>query len=922
MLTVYDGKNQSYVLTEQIGRGGEGTVFSCPDNYHLVAKIYHEPISEDKAEKLRWMAENANDHLLKVAAWIIDVLRDTPDGKIVGFLMPNVKAKEIHELYSLKSRRIYFPEATWHFLVHSAANVARAFYSLHKNRHVMGDVNHGNCVVLADGTVKLIDCDSYSISTDKFRYPCEVGVTTHLAPELQGVNLRGVERLPQHDNFGLAVIIFQLLFLGRHPFAGNYLGDVDKSLEDCIREHLFAYGDDAESRKVKQPPGTLPLSAVSPNVAKLFERAFLTDDKRPEPHEWIEALEDLSNNLEQCGLHPGHLYYEKLNACPWCEIESNTGLMLFPFIGGKNNSAAGQESFNIFTIENLIASFNVSQNLPAKPVMPTVLLPPSPEILDVRKTTRKRHIILVAIQLFVVIVFSTLVGFGSVCFVGLILMIFMTIILDGSAKSIKKDLQDRLQTARSEWDKLENEWGQAESGQKLNQEIAQIRGKVTEYQNLHQLNRRKIQDLRDEIFRRRINEYLDSVRLDDAEFLGVENERLAVLKNFGIKTAADIESKRYLLSVPGVDENLASKLVDWRKELERKLDYDSESKISETEQEQLAQETAGMRRKIEKEVEMLLGVLRLGSVNLRHRQQKLLAKSEALANQLLQAESDLSAVGSNAPAIVALVLITFLTPIWGIAFREMLSPPKSYPTGDGISSRQLSVPGIRAEPMSEAEVKPVTVDDLETSPVPENITDKKISLMPDIERQIAADRLYNQSLKLAYEKNEHKKAEQKLRLANRLLNNDIRLLNQLGFVLYEQEKFSESLKYLNQSLKIEPENSATKTYIGMNYLRMKKFSEARRIFFEVTGSDPNSFEGFYNLGLAHQGLGKYSDAVEAFGTAVVLSTDDNDDADAHYELGICLYKIGDSSGAREEYDLLRDKNPNLADKLGRAIGIK
>ena len=912
MLTVYDGKNQSYVLTEQIGRGGEGTVFSCPDNNHLVAKIYHEPISEDKAEKLRWMAENTNEHLLKVAAWIVDVLRDAPDGKIVGFLMPNVKAKEIHELYSLKSRRIHFPEAKWHFLVHSAANLARAFYSLHKNGHVMGDVNHGNCVVLADGTVKLIDCDSYSISTDKFRYPCEVGVTTHLAPELQGVNLRGVERLPQHDNFGLAVIIFQLLFLGRHPFAGNYLGDVDKSLEDCIREHLFAYGEDAESRKVKQPPGTLPLSAVSPKVAKLFERAFLTDDKRPEPREWIEALEDLSNNLEQCGLHPGHYYYEKLNACSWCELESNTGLMLFPFIGGKNN-AAGQESFNIFTIEKLIASFNVSQSLPAKPVKPNVLPPPSPEILDVRKTTRKRQIILVAIQLFVVIAFSVLVGFGSVCFVGLILMIFMTIILDGSAKSIKKDLQDRLQTARYEWEKLENEWVQAKFGQRLNKDIAQIRDKVAEYQNLHQLSRRETRILRDEIFRRRTDEYLDSVRLDDAEFSGVENEQLAVLKSFGIKTAADIESKRYLLSIPGVGENFASKLVEWRKELERKFDYDSESKIPETEKERLAQETAGMRRKIEKEIEMLLGVLRLGSVNLRRQQQKLVAKSETLAGQLLQTESDLSAVGSNAPAIIALVLITFLTPIWGIAFREMLSPPKP----DPISNYPVTLPQ-KTEPIYNVNVQPLIVDDLNTNPVPENISDKKIKSMTEPERQSAAEKLYNQSIKLAYEKNEHRKAEQKLRLANRLMNKDVRLLNQLGFVLYEQEKFSESLKFLNQSLKIEPENSATNTYIGMNYLRMKNFSEARRIFFEVTGSDPNSFEGFYNLGLAHEGLGKYSDAVDAFRAAVNLSPDD---ADAHYELGICLYKIGDSHGARREYNLLRDKNPNLAAKLGSVIEI-
>jgi len=305
MPTVYDSKGQSYVLINQIGRGGEGAVFACPDDYDMVAKIYHEPIDAEKAGKLQWMAENKNDQLLKVAAWIVDTLHDKPNGSVVGFLMPNVKAKEIHELYSLKSRRVHFPEATWQFLVHTATNVARAFYSLHKNAHIMGDVNHGNCVVLRDGTVKLIDCDSYSVSRGDFRYRCEVGVATHLAPELQGADLGEIERETKHDNFGLAVIIFQLLFLGRHPFAGNYLGDEDKSLEDCIREYRFAYSPEAHLWNVKQPPGTLSLDAVSPRLAAMFERAFLTDD-RPEPREWIEALEDLTDSLKQCALHIGH----------------------------------------------------------------------------------------------------------------------------------------------------------------------------------------------------------------------------------------------------------------------------------------------------------------------------------------------------------------------------------------------------------------------------------------------------------------------------------------------------------------------------------------------------------------------------------------------------------------------------------------
>ncbi len=491
MPTYYDSQNKSYVLTEQIGRGGEGAVFSCKNDAELVAKIYHEPVTEEKGEKLRWMAENKNEHLLKVAAWVIDVLKDAPGGKVVGFLMPNVRAKEIHELYSLKSRRVYFPEATWHFLIHTAANLARGFYSLHRDGHVMGDINHGNCVVLADGTVKLIDCDSYSISRGDFRYRCDVGVATHLAPELQGVDLGEIEREAKHDNFGLAVIIFQLLFLGRHPFSGNYLGAEDKSLEDCIREKLFAYGDNTDTAKVRQPPGTLSLSEISPRIAAMFERAFLIDD-RPEPREWVEALEDFSRSLKQCGFHPGHHYYENLAACPWCRIEGQTGLMLFPFITSTND-LNGEKPFNIFTIENLVANLGINQNLPAKPLNPLTLIPPppSPEFIDKKRDNRKRQITIIAIQFVLISVFMFFLGIGAGVFVGIVTMIFFIISLNNPDKDLRAELNERLFDAREKWNQIENDWGKALVPPKVNDDLVQIRKKIDAYQKLQIESREK-----------------------------------------------------------------------------------------------------------------------------------------------------------------------------------------------------------------------------------------------------------------------------------------------------------------------------------------------------------------------------------------------------------------------------------------------
>ena len=491
----YDSKGNLFTLAEKIGRGGEGAVYFCQDNDELVAKIYHEPITVEKAGKLRWMAENQHDRLLKVAAWPVETLHDNPDGKIVGFLMPSIRAKEIHELYSLKSRRVHFPDANWHFLIHTATNVARAFYSLQKYDHVMGDVNHGNCVVLPDGTVKLIDCDSYAIKAEEMRYPCKVGVGTHLAPELQRADLSTAERLPKHDNFGLAVIIFQLLFLGRHPFSGNYLGEKDKTLEDCIREYRFAYGKDAEKRKVAQPPGTLSLDETSPEIAELFERAFDPETKRPSPKEWIEALVNLSEKLEQCTFYPGHLFYQDLISCPWCRIEGKTGLILFPFdIDGEN----GEKPFNIYTIENLITNIRKKETLPTLLPRPahSFAKHPTPKFVEEALKEQKFQIILVGGYTVLISLMMFVWGIGSVCFTNFLLMALCIFILAMRDHSKRRELNKASDNVQIQIEKLGKNWSELVS-KNQDEALFKIRKRIKDFKNLRQRNIKNLQ-LREE----------------------------------------------------------------------------------------------------------------------------------------------------------------------------------------------------------------------------------------------------------------------------------------------------------------------------------------------------------------------------------------------------------------------------------------
>ena len=921
MLTFYDSKNQPYVLAERVGSGGEGTVFLCPDDPQTVAKIYHEPISDEKGRKLRWMADNKDEQLLKVAAWIVDTLHDAPDGKVVGFLMPNVKAKEIHELYSLKSRRVYFPEATWQFLVHTAANVARAFYALHRREHVMGDVNHGNCVVLADGTVKLIDCDSYSIKIDDYRYPCEVGVATHLAPELQGVNLSLIERAEKHDNFGLAVIVFQLLFLGRHPFAGNYTGGEDKSLEDCIRELRFAYGKDAHLWKVKQPPGTLSLDAVSPRVAMMFERAFLTED-RPTPREWIEALEDLSNNLQSCKMHPGHHFYNELDACPWCALETQTGLMLFPFVSQTNRLSDG-ENFNIFTVENLVASLDVSSNLPA--VMPksgVAALTTSKAAQNTRKVVQQRLVWIVAAQI-IISLFCIFVSQGACFFIplGIVLIVSITV-FNNFAKTHKIDLEVNLDMARRHWEKLAAEWSKALAPSELGVSLTDIRQKIGAYQNLHRDSRLELKKFQDAHFQREIENYLASFRLTENHISGIGEKRLAILRSFGVKTAADIEQPRLRSIMPGMGDASVRKLLDWRRSLEQDFQYQPDMTVFQKVEETVEQKSSETRQKIEREIGGLLVALRSNSARVRRQQQELSAKAGILAKELAQAEKDMTALKFQAPALGLMIFVAFFMYLFGNIVYLNQPPAHVVRDAENYGSRAYDTGSAQGNPPNIAEKHTVYSgkqnasqfsDDMSEYYVSEKITDAEIAKLNGSYRDGAAAELYRQTLSVS----DNNVAEKKLRLAVRLNQNNLKIINKLGITLYDQKKYQESLKFLKQSAANDSIN--TQIYIGMNQYMLKNYREARQTFTEIIEQDPSVQVAYYNLGLACKQLKDYPAAIEAFRKAVDKSLTDTD---SRVEIGICLFKKGDREGARRYYGELLNIDSLAAEKLRKQIDLK
>ncbi len=252
----------------------------------------------------------------------------------------------VHTAYSPVLRLKHFLGAGWAFQVRAAWNLAAAFEEVHSTGCVIGDVNPKNIFALQDAQVRIIDCDSFQMRVSGKLYRCEVAMPEFLPPELQGKSLDAIEQTANHDLFRLAVVIYYLLFVGRHPFSGPYTGPGDPGLAGYIREYRFTQGPFATSL-LRAPPLHTPTFADIPlDLGMLFRRAFergSENGNRPRPTEWMTALKGLEGNIVECRADPGHQHWKGQPRCVWCRLTDGGAPEYYIGAGGHSAGFAVDE---------------------------------------------------------------------------------------------------------------------------------------------------------------------------------------------------------------------------------------------------------------------------------------------------------------------------------------------------------------------------------------------------------------------------------------------------------------------------------------------------------------------------------------------------------------------------------------------------
>lgn len=594
-----DTSGRPIKLDRLLGSGGEADVFALPNDPSRVAKVYHphrQPDAE-KTEKLTAMIPMANPQLLTVATWPTSLLFHANTRKVAGFVMARlVDYQEIWHLYHPIERPRFFPRAGWTFQVRAAANLAAAFDEVHRAGLVVGDVQLKNAVVSPQALVKLVDCDSFQVRANGEQYLCEVGLAHYIPPELQGKPFRGLVRTVNHDRFGLAVLIFQLLFVGRHPYMGLYSGKGDPSFEQLITEFRFAQGPMAQSWGMAPPPHTPTFADLPPDVGSLFRRAFERGSEtgtRPQAAEWLPALRQLEQNSVECAADPGHKYWRGSKGCVWCRLATNGGPEYFYGVSGtagifEVDQAKLQEALRRIAAARP-SEFPYDRDRFAAQNSPEPN--PLPDDLDEHRTLTQvlgtaTALCVVAMPLGLFRGFICAIAFLAALVFGVWLMVLR---LNSPWRRELHRRQRKKNLATSALDDIEEEWdrcvrdyhgGHSDLSQRGNRLVDECRDLARQ----HQVELQKLAAHAEGQARLR---HLRLNLIADAEIPGIGAARKQTLAAYTILSAANVE-RNTIRGIKGFGEALTQSLMDWKDKVLREFRFDPLASVSPADSKALA----------------------------------------------------------------------------------------------------------------------------------------------------------------------------------------------------------------------------------------------------------------------------------------------------------------------------------------------
>jgi DNA-binding helix-hairpin-helix protein with protein kinase domain len=656
---IVDDQQRPVSLQKLLGRGGEGAVYEILGDSTKAAKIYLPDKAAKRRDKVLAMTKAGLQKSARNVAFPIKPLFHRK-GTFAGFTMEKVGGrKPIHELYSPSSRRTKFATADFRFLVRTALNISNAVAAVHASGCVIGDVNQSGFLISEDARATLIDADSFQFGLGSDLYRCEVLTEDYTAPELQG--RRSKQPLnPNHDAFGLAVMIFMLLFMGRHPFIGDFRQTGSLPYETAISEFRFAFSKDRARTEMEPPPHVPGLADLPDELADAFERAFGPSGAaaRPSAADWVALLKRAEAELVACRSSPAHHYFRSAQACPWCRMERG-----FPgFIAFASpiliNSTAPADLGQLIAAIRAVPDPGVAP--PLDTLMPAVQAsPPRRPMLPAMAGYIAATLgAIISVRLLTTQTIQPLLALGGLA--GCACVALRPPFSSKPAGQRSNMLRNAFQLHEENYRAIASNRGFVDIKQKAD-------GEIRELGELGGREAKQIAALSQQQRNSQLHRHLDQFQIASAKIKGLGSAKTATLRSYGIETAADIAKAR-IEAISGFGPATSALLLTWRQTLEKNFRYDPNQQVDPAEIARVRTEIAEERSRVEAALRSRLMELRAKGAELTQSRATLVGHAASVWQDLRQAEAEERAASppldfaARTAIFGALVALAFLMP--------------------------------------------------------------------------------------------------------------------------------------------------------------------------------------------------------------------------------------------------------------------
>ena len=110
-------------------------------------------------------------------------------------------------------------------------------------------------------------------------------------------------------------------------------------------------------------------------------------------------------------------------------------------------------------------------------------------------------------------------------------------------------------------------------------------------------------------------------------------------------------------------------------------------------------------------------------------------------------------------------------------------------------------------------------------------------------------------------------------------------------ILFREGNYLKAIDYYQKALQISPAFPKAHNNIGICYIQLSRYEEARHHFSSAIRIDPDFYDAYPNLATLHNQLGEYQDAIKVLNKALLIKKD----PDLYHMMADAYFQLGDKA---------------------------